>query len=548
MAQQFGRAAFQQSGGMSYRAWCDKYLTSTYLSGDAVVEAFMCDGTKKALPIRRVGVLYTDFKQLGTSVVGKPLVHNNEVVYFDLDELYTLWFDTTKTHPLFKTTFKNKSAIIPLGTPTTTVTNIPYQQAGRFWRSLGANTLNMSDDNLIIAMFNALSTTTYEMVDCKSEALMKSYFGLIVRLARVVKSFTDSNTTCKAIIDQLRGTRTSQDMLQYSLSFVFGEADMDKKIMLTMLDIVLKRQYKHNSNLFTRNSLTHPIIGIIAVMFVAPLFRKFFSGEIDEDKMFLDYYTVFLEITQKLDSLKESELNEFNKDAEIVMLVSNLIGHPLELQTCRQLIQFCKRNSSSSQPAPFGEWGVFEEIVSQFNINTQGIMVDDKKKVKVLPASVTTVSATESDVSSSSGTDWSGVTVDRNGFYTIRSRTLGVASSAKGNTKGQALVANVRFTFGDYILPSNREGYASSGMHFVGGQYLQKASFPTDIELVLVVEDDKVVLNRSVFGVNEEIISMRRLYPTEKVMIAFKNVELKLKYSEAVAVVPDAPAPSALLT
>ncbi len=528
MAQQFGHNAHYKSGGIGYKEWCEKYINSKYLTGDDTVEVYLCNGTKKEVPIHQAGIYFHSFKKLGTTISAEPLFHDNEVVYFDINELYALEFKAI-THPLFKNT---KGAILPLGIPVKMEVNIPFQQFGRFWRSMGANNINMSDDNIAISLFNAFSATTYYMVSCKSEEKMKSTFNLLVKMVNVLSAFNKHNKVVYGILKQLRNTISSQDMLQYSLSFIFGNKIMDKRIMLNMLDIVLNRTYKHNENLFnkTNPSENHQIIGVIAVMFLAPLFKKYFTKEIVESEMYSDYYYNFLEITEKIKELQTSSSPEPEKDAELVCLISRLIGHYIDLDICKKLVEFSKNNKYASQHAPFEDWGIFDKIIPTVEINTKNIYLDNKnpKKRVLLPEVVMSVEDNDTTkIVSSSTTEWSGISFTQLGNFKIKPCVLGVSSSAEGNTMGREFIANMRFTFGNNILPIDREGYASSGMHFINGNYIQKTSFSLDNEFEINNTKDSLTIFTQLYGKKHPIIEMTKNYSDEPVIIGFKNLSFR---------------------
>jgi hypothetical protein len=529
MAQQFGHNAHYQTGGIGYKEWCEKYINSNYLTGDDTVEVYLCNGTKKEVPVHQAGVYFHSFKKLGTTISAEPLIHDNEVVYFDINELYALEFKDAK-HPLFKDT---KGAILPLGIPVKMESNVPFQQFGRFWRSMGANNINMSDDNIAISLFNAFSTTTYHMVSCKSEEKMKSIFNLLIKMVNILSAFNKGNKVVYGILKQLRNTISSQDMLQYSLSFIFGNKVMDKRIMLNMFDIVLKRTYKHNANLFkkTNPSDNHQIIGVIAVMFLAPLFKRYFAKEITESDMYSDYYSNFLEITEKIKELQPDSTSETDKDSELVCLISRLIGHYMDLDICKKLVDFSKNHKYAGQHAPFEDWGVLEKIIPSVEINFQNIYLDNKnpKKRVLLPEVVLSIEDNDTTkIVSSSTTEWSGVSLTQLGDFKIKPSVLGVSSSAKGNTMGKDFVANMRFTFGNTVLPVDREGYASSGMHFTDGKYEQKTAFSLENEFEISNTKESLIIYTQLYGKKHLIVKMNKSYTDEPIVIGFKNLSFRL--------------------
>lgn len=550
MSQQFGRAAHYQGGGIHYKEWCSKFLTTEYLKGEDLVEVITKDGVLKEIPRKNVGVLFKDFKTLGTSIASVPLMQDGEVVYFDLLDLYASLYEKETVHPLFKKEFANSTAIFPLGIPEKIKNNTPYMQAGRFYRSKGANNVNMSDDNVAISLFNAFSSTVYQMVNAKTETEMKSLFGLVVKLVEVMDVFNKNNVTFHGIIKQLRNTMASQDMLQYSLSFVFGKKMMTHRMLINMLYVVVKRTYKHFPNLFAKKDDLHPIVGIVATMIVAPLIRKFIAKEVSDTEMFALYYGDFSLLREKIKEVKtDDESKFFNADVEVVQCLANICGLPENNAGYQKLVDHASRNKLSFSPPPSDFFGIVPEIVSTLEVSCKDIFLDNGKNSTLRLPDVVFDQKDEKTVkvTSVSTTQWSGIKFKKNGVYGIKVKNLGISKSAEGHTFGQEFVANMRFTFGDYVLPKDREGYAVSGMHFTKGSYVTKTPISTKEKFLLELTDSHLTIYTNSFGKFKEFVKMSRKFSDEVVCVGFKNMTFNITDEPSVIVSKEVLAPAALL-
>ncbi len=85
----------------------------------------------------------------------------------------------------------------------------------------------------------------------------------------------------------------------------------------------------------------------------------------------------------------------------------------------------------------------------------------------------------------------------------------------------------MRFTFGNNILPIDREGYASSGMHFINGNYIQKTSFSLDNEFEINNTKDSLTIFTQLYGKKHPIIEMTKNYSDEPIIIGFKNLSFR---------------------
>ncbi len=541
MAQQFAKQSSIQSGGIPYDQWVKQVITPENLIGDDIISAFMQDGTRKDIKIKDAAVLYINFKQIGTTISAEPLFQDNEIVIFDISELY-LAHGQIKEHPLFKSQYKLSSAVIPLGIPAKTENNVAYQQSGRLWLSKGANNLNMSDDNVAVTLFNCLSSTTYQMVSCKEEDKMKSLFNLIIMLVKNLMIFNKNNTTVKNILKQLRNTETSQDMLQYGLSFLFGKKQLTRYVLLNMFEVVLKRTYKHTPNLYTKNGDNHPIFGILATMVIVPLYYKFFTKQIEESQMYVDYYGKFLEILGTIEEVKALEASDSIKDSKIIKTLVDLQELSLDISEIGQIVDFCKKNSKTRERVPFVEWGILPKNEAKFTVTSDKIFVDNDKNKNKETAHVNITVKDENNIKvvSTATTEWSAINIRDNGTYTLKCKALGVASAAKGSTAGMGQIANMRFTFGNHVLPTDREGYAISGKHFRTDKtnkwtYADETPIALDSNIVLINTTDKLEIytTQTLYGkvAHKLVVSMVRKYATEPVVIAFKNIKFAVGFS-----------------
>jgi hypothetical protein len=355
--------------------------------------------------------------------------------------------------------------------------------------------------------------------------------------------FNKNNTTIKNILKQLRNTETSQDMLQYGLSFLFGKKQLTRSVILNMLEVVLKRTYKRNQNLYTKDGDSHPIFGILATMVIVPLYYKFFTKQIEESQMYVDYYSKFLEILGTIEEVKTLEVSDTIKDSKIIKTLADLQELSLDVSEIGQIVDFCKKNfNKTKERVPFVQWGILPKNDAKFSVTSDKIFVDNDKNKKKETAHVNITVKDENNIKvvSTTTTDWSAINIRDNGTYSLKCKALGVASAAKGNTAGMGHVANMRFTFGNYVLPNDREGYAISGKHFRTDKdnkwlYADETPISLDSNIVLINSIDKLEIytSQTLYGkvVHKLIVSMIRKYAAEPVVIAFKNIKFAVQFS-----------------
>ena len=105
----------------------------------------------------------------------------------------------------------------------------------------------------------------------------------------------------------------------------------------------------------------------------------------------------------------------------------------------------------------------------------------------------------------------------------------------------------MRFTFGDYVLPKDREGYAVSGMHFIKGSYMAKTPISTKEKFLLELTDSHLTIYTNSFGKFKEFVKMSRKFPNENVCVGFKNMTFNITEEPSVITSKEVLAPAALL-
>jgi len=528
MSQEFGHKSSILNNGIPINQWIKLYITSEYLYSSKLVEVYKMDGTKLLIPFHQASFLMYNFKTNGTSTFAQPIMCENKVAYFDISEIYMAWA-SLQSHVLWKTEYHGRVAIIPLGSPVsnTIEVNIPWQQSARMYLSKGKNNLNMSNDNLAIMLWNMLSSIAYSMVSAKTQTESESLCNLLYTITLIIKEFVKGCKTVYGITLQLQKTTVTQDNGQHVLSLCLDQKVIDHKMLLNILHTTLKRTYKHTNCLFLKKSDTHPILGLILTMILAPLFNEFLNNMISYDEFFSEYNKTFTEINEKILSEKVkytnrcviSEVELFSSDLEIVKLIVSKVGLPENHDGYSQLIDHAQRNKMVSIPCRSDYWGIIQTINPFIEINTEYLFLNNKKERLMSEAFIDNKTTEIISVTSSHTTEWSAITFKTNGKYSIKVECLGVSEQGRGNSAGKEYTANMRFTFGNYLLPTDREGYSIAGIHYTNGKYISKRQISIERDIILELTDKELIISNPM-----EIIRLPRKFSIETVMIGFKNV------------------------
>jgi hypothetical protein len=126
------------------------------------------------------------------------------------------------------------------------------------------------------------------------------------------------------------------------------------------------------------NGDNHPIFGILATMVIVPLYYKFFTKQIEESQMYVDYYSKFLEILGTIEEVKTLEVSDNIKDSKIIKTLVDLQELSLDVSEIGQIVSFCKKNSKTKERVPFVEWGILPKNDAKFTVTSDKIFVDSK--------------------------------------------------------------------------------------------------------------------------------------------------------------------------
>ena len=543
MSQEFSHKSSILNKGLACPGWIKLYITPEHLSGDELIEVYNSNGTKTFLPFHQVGFIMYKFKLIGTSITSVPLMHENKVVYFDIKELYLI-YSGLKTHVLWKPEYSNKVAIIPLGSPVNINANIPWQQSARMYLSRGNNNLNMSNDNLANMLWNMVSSIAFSIVSANTETETESLFNLLEYITSIIKKFIKECKVINGITQQLQNTPVTQDNGQHVLSVCINQETLNPKMLLNILHTTLKRTYKHNQCLFIKQGDTHPILGLILTMVLAPLFNKFLNNLLSREEFLSEYYKTFIEINQKVlqekyNNLLMNEIKIFTGDLEIIKLIVSKLELPDNHDGYAQLLDHAQKNKMVSIPCRVDYWGIIPIIKPFIDIETDNIFLSNRKEKLISEAFIDNKSENIVFITSSHTTEWSAINFKTNGKYSIKVKCLGVANQGIGNCLGKEYTANMRFTFGNYVLPTDREGYSIAGMHFINGKYINKKSVSIEKEIILELTDRELVISNP-----QEIIRLPRKFSIEPALIGFKNVIFDISLHKTI----DKFAPAALLS
>lgn len=134
------------------------------------------------------------------------------------------------------------------------------------------------------------------------------------------------------------------------------------------------------------------------------------------------------------------------------------------------------------------------------------------------------------------GVEWAAVQLLTPGAYFIVAHDLGIATPARGDSRGEALTANWRVTVGDVVLPEARAGYSLAGMSRVprggggGGGKAIAWEYRRDRDLALE-ESFVVLVTASHVEVRQSGASyFRAERHGEPALLAFKNMWMSVQY------------------
>lgn len=538
MAQEFAHSTHKISGGIGINEWLKQYINNSYLSNDVPIpfEVYNKEGNLVQIPIYKACFIMHNFKTKGTSIYGDILMKNNKVAYFIIEDIYRTWANSD-SHKIYDNKIIKNIAIIPLGTPKNVINNVAYMNSARMYLSKGESNINMSNDNIAVMLWSIMSCIAFSIITSNTLKESESLLKLLNYISNIILEFNKNNSVISGITKQLQNTTITQDNGQHILSLAINNELINQKMLLNILHSTLKRTYKHCDCLFIKKEQQHPIFGLILTMILAPLFNKYINNIIEYDEFTKEYYRMFNEITaniliekNKYELLEPQLTDMFNSDLKIIECIVNLIGLPYQTEGYTQLLDHAQRNKSASVQCVEDYWGIIPIIKPFVEINTTNIFANSKNHTPNSEASLDIITSDNILVKSSHTTEWAGITFKENNKYKLTNIiNLGISDVATGNTLNNDFTANMRFTFGNIILPNDREGYSIAGIHFLNRKYINKKPIQINKDIIIELTDKELIISNP-----EEIIKIQRKFSNEPLLIGFKNIIFNIMLYEPI--------------
>ena len=222
--------------------------------------------------------------------------------------------------------------------------------------------------------------------------------------------------------------------------------------------------------------------------------------------------------------------------------LSRLTDKALTEAQAEQLLHHCLTTDTSDEPK-WVEWGVLPPPPA-FKADVRS----ERYAVSGRPAATYRAHLAAQDtenlhIHSYKGVEWAGVSFTSPGTYIVFANDLGIATRGRGDTRGRELTANWRVTVGTDVLSRTREGYSLAGEHHTRtphGAWYYKAGAPLSLDtpFVLVVGATTVRLQQA-----GRLFFSTTKAATEPVLLAFKNVWLRINYKESEPEPVPAPTP-----
>lgn len=467
MVERFSQRTVRQDGGIPPDEWIRKYVIGGSLAGEEKVLVMRSNGKTETVPRRLAAIVFRDLKTVRDEDRGNrggaPAVtgsHQVTVVHLH-DGMRAQWgLDGSK---FVAEEVKQGDVVIPLGSPTCAFDRIVFQQSARIWVSCGENNISMTDQNVANMLMPALQSIVWAISNDVSQKVQCKRFESLVLFTGTVRAYFTTYPDAFKIVEPLREDDRARDSLQRALAFIFFDEPWSKEELLRLLEIMLKRHRRHNPG--TPDFVTQPITGIIGCLIIVPLLHRLVHGR---DGTTVDGAVKELnEKTEALVQLMCDHIREVDTEKRNKLILSRLLESRLKTEDVGKLYDYCVDMKNFNELAPFDTSGFVPVVNPPFYIRTEGFTINGSKTNTVVKVKRKEKEGSPDswEVIPSAPSEWNAFALSTEGTYKIRGFLIGPAEQAKGNSLGVVNAANFRFTSGIEILPTNREGKSSAGMH-----------------------------------------------------------------------------------
>ena len=543
MSSSFVHAPTFQTGGSPVDTWLSYYWDSAvFTNTDSIVTH---DGTEHA--VSECGVVFRNFRPV-TGTPGAYFADPIAIVQYR-PAMRVAMDGAPERHAVVR---KN-DVVVPLGTPdfTNPKTQVVLQQAARQWVSGGRNTADMSDEHIIPLYYAALQQLVFAAGSATTVAEQGVWFPALISLTRAFHAFHAAYAPAQRVTEALVRTPGANDMLQKAIAYVFNNSAeagaWDAAAQLDMLAIAIRRNVRHGA---LRPGMAP---GPFAIFALVPLLRDVLHATppLGAEALVARFNAT---ATQLLGSFLEDDAASRagstadgwmptrlptaaeREQAFRVRTLVSLSRHTDKTLTAEQadkLLHHCLTTDTSAEPK-WVEWGVLPAPPAfKANVSSDRYAVGGRP-ASTFRARLTPVDEENLHIYSYKGVEWAGISFTTPGTYIVFANDLGIATRGHADTRGRELTANWRVTVGTDVIPRQREGYSLAGEHHTRtphGAWYYKDSAPLSLNtpFVLVVTPTTVRLQQA----GRLFFSMTK-GGAEPVLLAFKNVWLRINYKEPV--------------
>lgn len=544
MVERFSQRTVRQDGGIPPEEWIRKYVVNGTLAGEEKVSVVRANGKTESVPRRLAAIVFRDLKTVRdedrSNRGGAPAVTATpQVALVHLHDGMRAQWGIEGAAYVNGEVIKD-DVVIPLGFPTSASDQIVFMQCGRLWVSKGANNLSMTNDNVVNTFMPALQSIVWTISNDISQRVQCKRFEALVLFAGTVNAYFTQYPEAFKIVEPLRDDDRARDSLQRALAFIFFDEPWSKEELLRLVEIMLKRHRRHNPG--TPDFITQPIAGIIGCLIVVPLLHRLLHRVCSVEAAVKELNEKTEDLVRLMcDHIRDVDVEQRNK-LILARLVDSCPDLKLKTDDVGKLYGYCMDMKNFEQLAPFDSWGLLPVVNPPFNIITSGFTINGSKTNTVVKVKRKEKEGAPADtmfeVIPSAPSEWNAFALSTEGTYKLRVSLIGPAEQAKGNSLGVVNAANLRFTSGTEILPTDREGKSSAGMHHRQNRYGRYGYEKTGETLKLGPDADEIIITirNDTCTVSQPNPHHRRPFFTydiqhgDPVLIGFKFVKFVIQY------------------
>lgn len=547
MVEQFTRRTVRQEGGIQPDEWIRRYIIGGALSGEEPVNVIRANGKTETVPRREAAIVFSDLEtkreERRGNRGGAPAVTATPQV--SLVHLVDGMRATCGLEPKFVNgEVKRRDVVIPLGRPTSSADHAVFLQCAREWVSAGANDIQSTDQEVANMFMSALQSMVWAISNDVSQKVQCKRFEALILFADTIAAYFARYPDAFKVIEPLRDADRARDSLQRALAFIFFEEPWSKEEGWRLLEIMLKRHRRHNQP-NPPDFVTQPIAGIIGCLILVPLLHRLIHRQLTVSTAVKDANEKTEQLVQLMcDHIRDVDVDKRNKIILFKLAEScEKLDFRMDMKkgdgddSTGKLYDFCMDMKNYDELAPFHTWGLVPIVTPPFNVICTGFTINGNKSHTVVKVKRKEKEGGPDryEISPSAPSDWNAFGLSTEGEYKLRALVMGAAEQAKGNSLGMVNAANLRFTSGMEILPTDREGKSSAGMHHCQNRYGRFGYEKTGKTLNLGSDEKDIIIT-----IRNGTCTVAQNGPFftfstggDPVLIGFKNLKFLIQFTPA---------------